>query len=53
MYLLFAGDSYYPEGGWFDFRGTFPSREAAAAAAEEYDWYHVVGVDWKITHNKG
>ena len=49
MFLLFAGDNYYPEGGWHDFQGAFASIEDA----EEYfrhfrtqecrfDWGHIV-----------
>jgi len=26
-YLLFAGDSYYPHGGWSDFKGSFDALE--------------------------
>ena len=29
MFALFAGDRYYPGGGWNDFVGTFDSIEAA------------------------
>jgi hypothetical protein len=28
-YWLFAGETYYPDGGWGDFRGAFPTVEAA------------------------
>ena len=44
MFALFAGDSYYPSGGWDDFRGMFDSLEDAAAAYNQgrYDWGHVV-----------
>ncbi len=43
-YLLFAGDSYYPEGGWFDFKGDFDTVVDAikSIALRDYDWYHVV-----------
>jgi len=42
-YALFAGDYYYPSGGWNDFRGSFETVEAAVdAVAPHYDWYHVV-----------
>ncbi len=45
-YWLFGGDSYYPNGGMGDFRGSFDSREeaikAGAAIREGSDsWYHV------------
>lgn len=44
MYLLFAGYSYYPSGGWKDFRGCYPSIEEAKKVFTEssYDWYHIV-----------
>ena len=43
-YLLFAGDFYYPRGGWSDHRGDFETIEDAveAAAASRIDWYQVV-----------
>jgi hypothetical protein len=48
LYMLFAGDCWYPEGGWLDYRGTFPSIAEAKAVAElgdengKYDWWHIV-----------
>jgi hypothetical protein len=30
-YLLFAGDAYYPGGGWEDFKGRFATAEEGAA----------------------
>jgi hypothetical protein len=55
MYFLFAGETYYPRGGMSDLVGTFPTREAARAAAESpvvdkngyaprYDWWDIVMV---------
>lgn len=43
-YLLFGGDQYYPNGGWHDYHGDFPSTKAALreAAAWGWDWYHIV-----------
>jgi len=50
-YLLFAGDQYYPAGGWHDFQGSFDS---VAEAKEDYerhrwlkywDWGHVVDAE--------
>jgi hypothetical protein len=43
-FLLFAGDTYYPLGGWGDYKGSFPTLEEAlkAAAANSWDWFHVV-----------
>jgi hypothetical protein len=54
MYLLFAGDYYYPCGGWDDFRGAYGSLELAqeAARARVYDWWHIVDVSaGKIVEN--
>jgi hypothetical protein len=50
-YLLFAGDKYYPSGGWHDCRGAFESILAAMKAAVEgqYDWWHVV----ELQHGDG
>jgi hypothetical protein len=44
MYLVFAGYTYYPCGGWDDYLGTFNSIEEARAAVLETgsDWYQVV-----------
>ena len=43
MYLLFAGDSYYPRGGWRDFKGAFSTLTDARAHALSLncDWWHV------------
>jgi hypothetical protein len=43
-YLIFCGDSYYPQGGWADFAGAFDDLEEAKSAASElcFDWGHVV-----------
>ena len=43
-YLLFAGDNYYPGGGFNDYRGRFETLEDALAwaARKSHDWWHVV-----------
>ena len=44
-YALFAGDTYYPAGGWGDFEGSFDTPEQAKQAAEALghgDWWHVI-----------
>lgn len=50
-YLLFAGDRYYPSGGWRDFKMAFASVALAKAAAlgfsDDYDWWQIVD---KETH---
>lgn len=43
-YLVFAFDSYYPAGGWDDFRGMFD--EEAGARARAYEC--VMGVNGEI-----
>ena len=42
-YILFAGSTYYPSGGWNDFHGLFNSVEAAVehVANTNCDWWHV------------
>ena len=42
-YLLFCGDTYYPLGGWEDFKGSFDTLEDARAAMpiHEYSWAHI------------
>lgn len=51
QYLLFAGDNYYPCGGWGDFVEDFDSEVEAlkwlAQSKEKYDWYHVVDTNIK------
>lgn len=46
-FLLFAGDTYYPSGGWNDLEGNFETLERAEAAAEELDpdWWHIVDLE--------
>ena len=43
-FLLFAGDTYYPCGGWHDFIGSYDSYEEAAANGDidRNDWWHVI-----------
>jgi hypothetical protein len=46
-YALFAGETYYPAGGWSDFIGSFDSFSAAdeVAQKENRDWSHVIDLD--------
>ena len=50
-YLLFAGSTYYPYGGWEDFIGVFESVEEAKSYFhthkhdELWEWYHIVEID--------
>lgn len=47
QYLVFGGRTYYPNGGWHDFRGRFDSLVEAerAAAATGDDWWHIVDAE--------
>lgn len=49
MYLVFAGDNYYPCGGFKDFKGEFESLTAAFRyiAITPCEWYHVVEYESK------
>jgi hypothetical protein len=40
-FALFTGSTYYPSGGWEDFKASFDTLVDALAAPRE-DWYHVV-----------
>lgn len=43
-FALFGGSAFYPNGGWDDFKGAFPSRDAAIASVTDDDfmWAQVV-----------
>jgi hypothetical protein len=56
-FLLFAGEHYYPNGGWGDFRGAYATvdearagilarqhADAAAGLLSTYEWYEIVDV---------
>jgi hypothetical protein len=49
-FLLFAGNTYYPDGGMRDFRSAHATFEEAEVAYEgllasnDYDWAHVADV---------
>ena len=47
MFMLFAGDTYHPAGGWEDFVGAFDTHAAAmeAAANVNCDWWHIATFD--------
>jgi len=51
MFLLFAGDNYYPSGGWSDFRGVYLSEVQALNAtnteeftSRNFDWWHIASL---------
>ena len=53
-YLLFAGDHYYPSGGWDDFQEAFETWEEANQKGKDLkeqrkaDWYHVVDLEAEV-----
>ena len=68
MFYLFAGDIFYPNGGWGDFKGHFASFEEADAEGKrlimkdneqdytmtECDWYEVIdSLEFKIVSKGG
>lgn len=45
-YLVFAGETYYPLGGWDDLRGRFDTVEdAVVAVTGKFDWWQVVDIE--------
>jgi len=43
VYMLFAGDWYYPCGGMGDFQGNFQTiADAITWAKARFEWWHVV-----------
>lgn len=49
MFLVFMGWDYYPEGGWKDYAGTFPTLLEAnvyvALHSADWDWYQIVDLE--------
>ena len=48
-FLLFAGETYYPSGGWEDFIEAFDTLEAAEARGQkqiegEDDWWNIINL---------
>lgn len=43
-YLVFAGDKWYPSGGWDDFKGDFNTIEEGKESLISIgpDWWHIV-----------
>jgi hypothetical protein len=45
-YLLFAGETYYPSGGWDDFIASFDTvaeaRDAGIQHTERFGWFHII-----------
>jgi len=55
MYLVFAGDNYYPLGGFHDFQGAFGDLDEAREFAEgmSFDWWHIVQGDEIVEEGRG
>jgi len=55
LFLVFAGDNYYPSGGWDDFRSAHTTEEEANTArdtlAKIYDWTQVVDLAEELVGN--
>ncbi len=64
MFALFAGDVYYPYGGWGDFKGMFTTVEEAKDFFDKgerwgddhihhWNWYQVVNLETKEIVERG
>ena len=56
LFALFGGAAYYPGGGWYDLKGTFPSPDDAKQAVKErWAFWHIVnlGTQEVIEHHGG
>lgn len=45
MFLIFAGDDYYPLGGWRDYKGDAPTLESAMETVNNMasiEWWQIV-----------
>ena len=43
QFIVFAGDNYYPGGGWDDFQGSYETlQEALTEAPALGEWWHIV-----------
>lgn len=45
-YYLFAGETFYPEGGFYDFRNSFDTLEEAKKAGEEFISFEEISFGW-------
>ena len=47
MFLLFAGEEFYPGGGWSDFVGAYPTQQEAkeVALTLQPSWWHIVDLN--------
>lgn len=49
-YLVFAGDNYYPQRAWDDFKGSFDTKDEAKefALSLKEDWYQIIDLEKEI-----
>lgn len=55
-FLVFAGDDYYPEGGWNDCQGVFDTEREAmqfVTNLDKVDWWHIIDLYNKKRVNYG
>jgi hypothetical protein len=50
MFLVFAGDTYYPKGGWEDYKGKAETMEDALLLIAQIncDWWQIVHGDYIV-----
>lgn len=54
-YLVFAGNDYYPSGGWKDLKGDAHSKDAALlmVANLSCDWWQIVDTETRAVIHEG
>jgi len=57
MFAVFYGEFFYPQRGWLDYSGSFPTVDAAMAYitlhVTDWDWYQVVNLITKTIECSG
>jgi hypothetical protein len=56
QYIVFAGENFYPLGGWCDYIGSYPTVEEAREAASncKCDWWQIVDITTKtVVEDRG
>jgi hypothetical protein len=56
QYIVFAGENFYPLGGWCDYIGSYSTVEEARNAANnrECDWWQIVDITSKnVVEDRG
>jgi hypothetical protein len=44
-FVIFAGDQYYPDGGWSDYRSSYATLDEARHAITPRDWWQIVDLE--------